>query len=76
MHEEQTETEYGEGAPVHISAASARRRGPTLAVELSRRDRERTDPRQLRQLRWRSARAGRLLWSSGIKVDPACRASF
>ena len=111
----------GEGAPVHIGAAAARRRGPTLAVELwrffevvwiwpmqlaawrrvlslaipighprdqahsseeclspwvglkgasaqrpssqlqsyrRRRDRDRTDPRQLRQLRWRSARSG------------------
>ena len=67
---------HSESAPVHISAASARRHGPTLAVELSRRDRERTDPRQLRQLRWRSARAGGFWWSSGFKVHPACRASF
>ena len=34
MHQEQTETEYGEGAPV-ISAASARRRGPSFALKLS-----------------------------------------
>ena len=57
MHEKQTDTGCGEGAPVHTSAASARRRGPTLAVKLSsyraaarRRDSERTDPRQLCQL--------------------------
>ena len=63
MHEEQTETE-GEGAPVHISAASARRRCPSLAVKLSscceaarRRDYEWADPRQLRRLKWRSAKA-------------------
>ena len=67
---------HSKSAPVHISAASARRRGPALTVELSQRDRERTDPRQLRQLRWRGAGAGGLSWSSGIKVDPACRASF
>ena len=60
----QTETEYGEGAPVHISAASAKRRGPSLAVKLPscceaarRRDHDWADPRQLRQLTWRSARA-------------------
>ena len=63
MHEEQTEN--GEGAPVHISAASARRRGPFFTVKLSSccevdrwRDSEWADPRQLRQLKWRSARAG------------------
>ena len=67
---------HSESAPVHISVASARRRGPTLAVELSWRDCERSDPRQLCQLRWRSAKAGGLWWSSGLKVDPACRASF
>ena len=55
---------------------SARRRGPALTVEFSQRDRERTDPRQLRQLRWRSARAAGILCFSCYKVDPACRASF
>ena len=62
MHEEQTEN--GEGAPVHSSAASARRLGPTLAIKLSsccdaarRRDTEWSDPCQLRQPQWRSARA-------------------
>ena len=51
------------------SAASARRRGPTLAVKLSsyraaarRRDSERTDPRQLCQLEWRCARAGGFIY--------------
>ena len=81
---------HSESAPVHISAASARRRCPTLAIKLSRccemgssfqshwrrRDRVRASPRQLCQLRWRSARAGGFLWSSGFNVDPACRGSF
>ena len=31
-----TDFGHGEGAPVHISVAAARRRGPTLAIELSR----------------------------------------
>ena len=64
LHEEQTVTKNGEGAPAHISAASARRRGPTLAIKLPscceaawRRDSEWADPRQLCQLRWRSTRA-------------------
>ena len=63
-HAEQTVTKYGEGAPAHISAASPRRRGPTLAIKLPsccdaawRRDSEWTDPRQVYQLRWRSAKA-------------------
>ena len=81
---------HSESAPAHISAASARRRGPTLAIKLSRccemgssfqsrwkrRERVRASPRQLCQLRWRRARAGGFLWSSGFKVDPACRASL
>ena len=61
---EQTFTKYGEGAPAHISAASPRRRGPTLAMKLPsccevawQRNSEWTDPRQVCQLRWRSARA-------------------
>ena len=33
-HVEQTVAKYGEGAPAHISAASARRRGLTLAIKL------------------------------------------
>ena len=64
MHEEQTKTEGGEGAPVHISAASARRRGPALAIKLSsccevarRSESEWADPRRQCQLKWRSARA-------------------
>ena len=130
---------HRESALVHIGAASARRSGPTFAVELSRffevgwtwpmqlaawrrvlslaipighprdqahsseeclspwvrlkgastqrpsslfqsyrrrRDRDRTDPRQLCQLRWRSARSGGFWWSSVIHVDPAYRARF
>ena len=67
MHEEQTEN--GEGAPVHSSAAPARRFGPTLAIKLSsrcdaarRRDTEWSDLCQLRQLQWRSARAGGIIY--------------
>ena len=73
MHEEQTETEYREGAPVHISAASARRRGPPLAIKPSSccegarwRENECADPRQLCQLKWRSTRAG-----GCISLDPS-----
>ena len=81
MHAEQTATEYGEGAPAHISAASARRRGPTLAIKLPsccevarRRDSERADPRQLCQLRWRSAKAvGIIYFYSIAKVSLAMR---
>ena len=36
---------HSNSAPVHISAASARRHGPALTVELSQRNCERTDPR-------------------------------
>ena len=64
-HEEQIETDNGEGAPVHTSAASARRRGPPLAIKPSScceaarwRENECADPRQLCQLKWRSTRAG------------------
>ena len=94
IHAEQTETEYGEGAPVHISEDAAWRCGPTLVIELLwrfemvrpfrsgrlRRNRECTGPRQLRQPKWRSARAGLpgIIFSDGAypKADVAFHASF
>ena len=67
FHAEQTEN--SEGAPVHRSAAPARRFGLTLAIKLSsrcdaarRRDTEWSDLCQLRQLQWRSARAGGIIY--------------
>ena len=82
MHEEQTQTEYCEGAPVHSSAASARRRGPPLAIKPSSccvavrwQDNECAGPRQLRQLTWRSARAGAIYLhpsSSQVIVSSRC----
>ena len=83
MHEKQTDTGCGEGAPVHTSAASARRRGPTLAVKLSsyraaarRRDSERTDPRQLCQLEWRCARAGGFIYFYWIYTQVNVASSY
>ena len=83
MHEKQTDTGCGEGAPVHTSAASARRRGPTLAVKLSscceaarRRDSEWADPRQLCQLKWRCARAGGLIYFYWIYPQAKVASSY
>ena len=81
---------FGEGAPVHISEDAAWCCGPTLMIELLwrfemvrpfrssllRRDRERTGPRQLRQPKWRSARAGPLCIIFGDLKAVTFHASF
>ena len=82
---------FGEGAPVHISEDAAWCCGPTLEIallwrfemarpfrsNLLRRDRECTGPRQLRQPKWRSARAGPLCIIFGdLKANVTFHASF
>ena len=81
-HVGQIFTKYGEGAPAHISAASPRRRGPTLAIKLPsccevawQRDSEWTDPRQVCQLRWRSARAIGILHAK-VAIALSCKFSI